>query len=339
MSQISVIVPVYNAEKGIEKCLESIQNQTFKDFEVLLINDGSTDKSVQICMHFCENDSRFKLINQENQGPSAARNKGIDSSDSKYLAFVDSDDYIENNMLECLYTAAENNNADMTICGYRFGNGNHWIEDNCSMYKPGFYKERECYDIAVNMIDVGLPGNIVPYSCVRLVRKECLENPRLRFNTKVKRSEDFLLWVQVAFRINTLCLITDKILYNYVMRGKSVTRCYIENYWEMRKLINEELKNTLPKTEDVSQQLKYLFVRRAYLAMSVASRCDDKKRYKSDLNKILKDKELRLVTKSIPFKSGIKRLKFQYLFLKLRMYPVIKILYGIKHHKLHTKTK
>ena len=99
---ISVIVPVYNVEEYLEECLESIRHQTYTDIEVILVNDGSTDSSKEICERFCQEDSRFKLINQENQGLSAARNRGVKESVGKYIMFVDSDDVINTKVLEVL---------------------------------------------------------------------------------------------------------------------------------------------------------------------------------------------------------------------------------------------
>ena len=99
---ISVIVPVYNAEEYLEECLESIKNQTYTNIEVILVNDGSTDGSREICERFCQKDSRFKLINQENQGQSVARNRGVKESVGKFIMFVDSDDVINKNLLEVL---------------------------------------------------------------------------------------------------------------------------------------------------------------------------------------------------------------------------------------------
>ena len=99
---ISVIVPVYNVETYLEECLDSIQNQTYTDFEVLLVNDGSTDGSQAICERYCQTDKRFRLMNQTNQGLSAARNKGVEISTGEYIVFVDSDDVIKTNYLEKL---------------------------------------------------------------------------------------------------------------------------------------------------------------------------------------------------------------------------------------------
>ena len=99
---ISVIVPVYNVETYLEECLDSIQNQTYTDFEVLLVNDGSTDGSQAICEHYCQTDKRFRLMNQTNQGQSVARNNGVTASRGEFIAFVDSDDIILSNYLEIL---------------------------------------------------------------------------------------------------------------------------------------------------------------------------------------------------------------------------------------------
>ena len=99
---ISVIVPVYNVEKYLEECLDSIQNQTYSDIEVILVNDGSLDNSKDICEKYCKEDNRFKLINQDNQGQSVARNHGVAASTGEFIAFVDSDDIIRQDYLEVL---------------------------------------------------------------------------------------------------------------------------------------------------------------------------------------------------------------------------------------------
>ena len=95
--KISIIIPIYNGEKFIEKCIKSIKNQTFKDFEIILVNDGSSDNSGQICDELAKNDNRIKVIHQENLGVSEARNRGIIASKGEYICFIDCDDYIKVN--------------------------------------------------------------------------------------------------------------------------------------------------------------------------------------------------------------------------------------------------
>ena len=124
---ISIIVPVYNVEKYICRCIDSILAQTYKDFELILVDDGSTDSSGKICDDYKERDKRIKVIHKENGGLSSARNVGIDVAEGDYIGFIDSDDYIRKDMYEILYKCIQKNNCDISICNYLFidedGNG------------------------------------------------------------------------------------------------------------------------------------------------------------------------------------------------------------------------
>lgn len=116
--EISVIIPVFNAEQYLDKCISSILNQTFSDWELILVNDGSKDGSGSICDRYAQEDPRVKVIHQENQGQAAARNHGIAQAGGEWLCFVDSDDMIHPQMLELLYHAVVQGKADMSMCGY-----------------------------------------------------------------------------------------------------------------------------------------------------------------------------------------------------------------------------
>lgn len=115
---ISIIVPVYNVEEYLEQCLDSIQSQTYKNLEVILVNDGSTDGSKEICEKYCKRDTRFRLMNQTNQGQSVARNRGMQESRGEFLTFVDSDDVIKEDMLEQLMKQMTSENIDIVECWY-----------------------------------------------------------------------------------------------------------------------------------------------------------------------------------------------------------------------------
>lgn len=124
-SKVSIVIPIYNSEVKLKDCLESIRNQTYKNFEVILINDGSTDCSGNICDYYSEIDDRFIVQHCENRGVSAARNKGINLANGKYLVFIDSDDKIKNNMLESMVSYIEKADTDVLISGITFiGNKN-----------------------------------------------------------------------------------------------------------------------------------------------------------------------------------------------------------------------
>ena len=120
MSKISVIVPVYNVEKFIKRCLDSIINQTTKDLEIILVNDGSTDNSGKICDEYAKLDNRITVIHKENGGISSARNIGLDVATGEWIAFVDSDDYIEKDMYEVLYKTAIEKNVDICACFFKY---------------------------------------------------------------------------------------------------------------------------------------------------------------------------------------------------------------------------
>lgn len=117
---ISVIIPVYNVEKYLRKTLSSVAKQTMKNFEVIMIDDGSTDSSLEIANEFCEKYDNFRLINLENGGVSKARNAGIDASKGEYIAFIDSDDFVSQDFLELLYKSAKSSDADVVCCNYLF---------------------------------------------------------------------------------------------------------------------------------------------------------------------------------------------------------------------------
>lgn len=126
MYDISVIVPVYNVERYIKECLDSILNQTFTNIQIILVNDGSTDLSIQCIQDLVNNNNNILLINKINGGLSSARNEGLKYATGKYISFIDSDDYIERNFLESLFYEAENNNLDIVFGNYKIFKGNEF---------------------------------------------------------------------------------------------------------------------------------------------------------------------------------------------------------------------
>ena len=139
-AEVSIIIPVYNNEAYVQKCIDSVKKQSFEEFEAIIVNDGSTDNSRSIIEALIEKDERFHLINQENQGVAAARNRGIDQAKGKYLTFIDGDDYIGRDYLKNLYETAETAQAQMVICGFCYTG-----EDGKIIKKviPGEYKRYE----------------------------------------------------------------------------------------------------------------------------------------------------------------------------------------------------
>lgn len=179
MPLISIIIPVYNAEKYINRCIDSILAQTFTDFELILINDGSTDRSGIICDEYSTIDKRIKVIHKENGGPADARNIGIDISVGKYIGFVDSDDYIAPNMYELLYEKCESNKVNIAMCG------RYDVYDNRPKAKF-VLNTCEKWTNKVAMKNLLTWNNIDSSPCDKLFDRRLLENTRFPINKNVE---------------------------------------------------------------------------------------------------------------------------------------------------------
>lgn len=179
MATVSIIVPVYNAENYLERCVDSLVNQTYRDIEIILIDDGSKDNSGVICDRLAESDCRIKVLHCPNGGVSTARNRGIEIASGEFLSFVDSDDW----MSVDAYEKALACNSDVVYCDYAEVYGNQII--NKDSFRLGDSKE----ETIRNMICAGpRGGNIFNFI---LVRRQLLERERLLFPGKFKRGEDF----------------------------------------------------------------------------------------------------------------------------------------------------
>ncbi|MBQ8750501.1 MAG: glycosyltransferase [Alphaproteobacteria bacterium] len=143
MPKVSVLMPVYNVEKYLNRCLDSLYNQTFKDFEIIAINDGSTDNSPKILEEYTKKDNRIKIITQENQGLSMARNNGLKLAKGEYIYFLDSDDAIHPQCLEIAYTYAKENNADLVCFDYEHSDG---INYNYNLIDINKISNEVCFD-------------------------------------------------------------------------------------------------------------------------------------------------------------------------------------------------
>lgn len=213
---ISIIVPAYNVEKYISKCIESILNQTYEDFEVLLINDGSTDNTLNICNEYAKKDSRIRVINKENGGLSSARNKGIDFAKGDWISFIDSDDYIHQCMYEILYRNIIFYDADISMCNYK-----KVYNENINLENVD-YKYSEDIKIfnkieALNQLYIEDNTNFV-IMCNKLYKKELFRN--LRFDIG-QIHEDQLIIHKILFKCNKL-IYNNIPLYYYLQREGSI---------------------------------------------------------------------------------------------------------------------
>jgi len=294
MSKVSIIIPVYNAEKTLCRCLDSLVVQTYEDVEIILVNDGSVDSSRNICETYRDKYSQIILINQENAGPATARNVGIDSASGKYISFVDADDYVECGMIEEMVNAAETNHAEMVICGYDQEHSGVIVKHEYK-YDAGLYVGEGARKIAIDLISDVSAKRIPPYSPVRMILKDVLENPQIRYAKGMIRSEDYYFFVQLHFRIKRLYLLGDKPLYHYIEVSKSVTHRYVPKYWSSVKKIYHGLLEKLPEDEGIKRRLGVMLVQRSLIALNNVSRKKSKDMFRKELYEIILDEDLNYV--------------------------------------------
>lgn len=206
MPKVSIIIPVFNVENYLERCLKSVICQSFKDIEIIIINDGSTDKSFEICKKFAEFDKRIILINQENSGVSAARNTGINIATGKYLSFVDSDDFIAPDMIEFLLNNLEKNNTDIATCGMYdcYIQNNNKIKKICN--KKKYKNNHGIINSHEALQEIFINGKVSLFIYDKLYKRELFNN--LRFSENIIY-EDAEIMPKIITRAN-------KIFYNFV---------------------------------------------------------------------------------------------------------------------------
>ena len=209
---ISIIVPVYNVEKYLDLCIDSILNQTYRNIEVILVDDGSTDRSTEMCDSWKKTDNRVTVIHQINQGLSAARNKGIDVAKGYYVAFVDSDDCILPNFCQALIDASISQNSDIVVCGFSL------ITDEGAKTKSISY-ERKCFD-TFSALSKLVSGHIHDYAWNKLYKRELWDDVRYPHGYLF---EDIGTTYKVFLKSKRVSCIPDA-LYEYRQRQGSIVK-------------------------------------------------------------------------------------------------------------------
>ncbi|MFD2214020.1 glycosyltransferase family 2 protein [Metabacillus endolithicus] len=213
--KISVIVPVFNVEEFITDCIQSILEQSFSNFELILINDGSTDKSGEICNEFAINDSRVQVIHQKNSGPSITRNLGINISNGDYISFVDSDDTINKDMLEKMYSSCIASNAEIAICGFIESNKftGSYLKHTISEEKQLLFEGNK---IRENIEETLKQYNIWGYPSLwnKMYKRSFLIENKLILNENITIAEDLCFNINALLKANRVCVINE-MLYNY----------------------------------------------------------------------------------------------------------------------------
>lgn len=233
--KISVIVPVYNVEQYLSKCIESILKQTYKNIEIILVDDGSTDQSGKMCEKFKEKDDRIKVIHKENGGLSDARNVGIEVAGGQYYSFIDGDDYLENDALESMLEAALSTNSEIAICNImRFYDDGTTSE----FYNPANVKETWTDNKRFDSLNQ-------PSVCNKLFDSKIFENIRFPYG---KFYEDTYVYHELLYRANSVAL-TGKTGYWYLSRKNSILGrpIYTDRYFDFVEAVYQRAKFLVDK--------------------------------------------------------------------------------------------
>lgn len=240
---VSVIIPVYNAELYLHRCVDSVLSQTYQDFEVLLINDGSKDKSGRICDQYAEVDRRVRVIHQENSGVSATRNVGIGEAKGDYISFVDSDDYIASDMLEQMISVAEKNNSDIVMCEYSV--------DKTGVITPVKLNYQSIY-ATKKEVKNGLlyryytDDHAGLYSLWnKIIKREVITRNEIVFDTTLKRGEDAWFIFQCLKNCSRVDFVSIPFYFYYQNQNSIMHTVYDDQYekWvDMRRRLIAENK-------------------------------------------------------------------------------------------------
>lgn len=211
---VSLIIPVYNVEKYLTKALESVEAQTLKDIEVIIVDDGSTDQSVKIIEKFCNKNSNFKFISQNNNGPGSARNAALSVSKGEYIAFLDSDDYLEPNFLEVLYSTAIKHQADIVCCNFKI----YYPQQNVKVYLPfrspaGIYTKTQALKKLI--VDIGMHY----YIWNKIYKRSIFFDNDFKFENMY--FEDVSFSPKLFYSAEKVVLLKE-CLYNYTSRETSI---------------------------------------------------------------------------------------------------------------------
>ena len=324
---ISVIVPVYNVEKYLDKCVESIVNQTYRDLEIILVDDGSTDNCPAMCDEWAKKDDRIKVIHKSNGGVSSARNAGLDSFSGEYVTFIDSDDYIESSMFQRIFEAISTKDVDLVFVREKSVNVRGktiYISGDSPSGQIMYFDNKKAEERIIEMQINGM--------CDKTYKRSLIEGIRV-FEGK-KHGEDLLFNIQVLERVKTVALIDD-ILYSYVSNEDSITHIPFNEHTVDGLFFKDEtekiIANKFPQYLDLAR-------RRCFVARQVVCRKiikdklqDQQKELITDLNQYLSEK-YDLVRNFLSRKEKIEyiiytKMKFMY-SMYINIIDTVKVLGG-----------
>lgn len=256
---ISIIVPIYKVEKFIRQCVESIINQTYKNLEIILVDDGSPDNCPSICDEYAEFDSRIRVLHKENGGLISARKAGLEASQGAYVCFVDGDDFIEPDMYAHIADAIDTTNADCVITQFYFDYPDNPVKSDYKLSKPFYTRDEIENEIFHTMLfdHQYYHFGIFPNCWTKVFRRELLEKHLPEVDNRIRMGEDIAFTYPCIMECKSIAFV-DKALYHYRINPESMTKAYDPDLQDIIYLPYEALvKKSRELGVDLSGQLPY----------------------------------------------------------------------------------
>ena len=345
---ISIVVPVYNVEKYIKKCVNSIMKQTYHNLEILLINDGSTDNSGEICQDLQKKDNRIKVFNKENEGLGYTRNYGIEKAKGKYISFIDSDDFIKDNYIELLYNSMKNNNVDIVYCGHnKYYDENHVYEE-LNYYKNEYIKKEDIFrKIIIEMIgsmpNIREDKRVSMSACEAMYSLELIKNKKIKFESERKYiSEDLIFQIEILNEVKSVYFLDSNLYFYRVNNNQSLTHKFDidnvnKNIIMCEKIINvfKEKKLNNVDLNMLNFSVKRFLLSRLRTAIIKAITFYEESKNKKEINNIIKqyidNKYIRKIIKEYPIIIKNKEQSLFNIFIRIRGYKMLYLLVKIKN--------
>lgn len=259
MPKVSIVVPMYNVEEYLDRCIESLLNQTYKDIEIICVDDGSPDKSGEIAEGYAEKDSRLKVVHKENAGLGYARNTGIENSTGKYVVFIDSDDYISGNLVEELVNAAEKQGADTVIAGHSRVKGDSITEIPNPIAGKTFKGKDILSEVLYKMVGpLGDGSDSINMAAWRVLYSlDIIREYNLRYPSEREFISEDIIFDLKYYRYSKVVSGIKNCGYMYCMNPGSLTERYNAERFEKGRILFEEKKRLIKEIGDYSGNVKF----------------------------------------------------------------------------------
>lgn len=337
--KVSIIVPIYNVEKYLDRCMDSLLNQTLKDIEIIMVDDGSPDNCPSMCDEYAKKDVRVKIIHKKNAGLGFARNSGIDVATGEYIAFVDSDDYVDRNMYETLYNKAKKNKVNAVLCGFYHDDNGKIIEgciDGMPDKETTIDFQTDYISNVIGCLPEDVSNQLYGYSVWNILfSREVIRNNSIRFESERNFvSEDILFQLDYASCASKL-LLMPKPFYYYCNNTGSLTKKYDYTRFDREVLLYKELGRRL-KTKGITISNFDLRLSRLLLYKCLFSVCDTIKYLPYteavlQLKKIANNVYLQKVLSTYPISRMHTMQRIFYSLLKYKQVKLIYLFYKLKH--------